>query len=186
MMMMVMTYLLCVYVWTSGRLHRPRSADVQQGRLLSHGDVDGARAAAAAARQGQHRRRLLQPHARAHPRLPGVLHLPGTTHTHTHTHTHTRLTALFPGLPGWAGARKVKPIRISLKQETVSGSGIHWAVCKSASLSRQITTPAPRRSVFTGRVPFLPPNQQRQSTEGTGTTLWIKKKQHTYTPNSCT
>jgi len=84
MMMMVITYLLCVYVWTSGRLHRPRSADVQQGRLLPHGDVDGARAAAAAARQGQHRRRLLQPHARAHPRLPGVLHLPGTTHTHTH------------------------------------------------------------------------------------------------------
>jgi len=26
------------------------------------------------------------------------------------THTHTRLTALFPGLPGWAGTRKVKPI----------------------------------------------------------------------------
>jgi len=27
--------------------------------------------------------------------------------------------------------------------------------------------PAPLRSVFTGRMPFLPPNQQRQSTEGT-------------------
>jgi len=27
-----------------------------------------------------------------------------------------------------------------------------------------ITTPAPHHSVFTGRVPFLPPNQQRQST----------------------
>ena len=27
--------------------------------------------------------------------------------------------------------------------------------------------PAPHRSVFTGRMPFLPPNQQRQSTEGT-------------------
>ena len=27
--------------------------------------------------------------------------------THTHTHTHTRLTALCPGLPGWAGTRKV-------------------------------------------------------------------------------
>jgi len=25
-----------------------------------------------------------------------------------HLHTHTRLTALFPGLPGWAGTRKVK------------------------------------------------------------------------------
>ena len=29
-----------------------------------------------------------------------------------HTHTHNRLTALFPGLPGWASTRKVKPIWI--------------------------------------------------------------------------
>ena len=71
-----------------------------------------------------------------------------------------------PGLPGWAGTRKVKPIWILLKQETVSGSGISWAVCKSAPRSRQITMPAPHHSVFTGRMPFLPPNQQRKSTEG--------------------
>jgi len=61
-----------------------------------------------------------------------------------HTHTHTRLMALFPGLSGWAGTRKEKPIRILLKQETVSGSGISWAICKSAPSSRQITTPAPQ------------------------------------------
>jgi len=66
----------------------------------------------------------------------------------THTHTHTCLTALFPGLPRWAGTRKVKPIWILLKQETVSGSGISWAICKSASHSRQITTPAPHHSSF--------------------------------------
>ena len=48
--------------------------------------------------------------------------------TRKHTHTHTRLTALFPGLPGCAGTRKVKPIGILLKQETVSGSGISWAI----------------------------------------------------------
>ena len=60
--------------------------------------------------------------------------------------THTRLTALCPGLPGWAGTRKVKPIWILLKQETVSGSGISWAICKSASRSRQITMPAPQHS----------------------------------------
>ena len=62
--------------------------------------------------------------------------------------THTRLTALCPGLPGWAGTRKVKPIWILLKQEIVSSSGISWAICKSAPRSRQITTPAPRHSVF--------------------------------------
>jgi len=89
------------------------------------------------------------------------------THAHTHTHTHTRLKALFPGLSRWASTRKVEPIWILLKQETVSGSGISWARCKSAPCSRQITTPAPHHSVFTGQLPFLPPNQQRQSTEGT-------------------
>jgi len=39
-------------------------------------------------------------------------------------------------------------------------------ICKPAPHSRQITKPAPQHSVFTGRMPFLPPNQQRQSTEG--------------------
>ena len=81
------------------------------------------------------------------------------------THTHP-FNGRFPGLPRWAGTRKVKPIWILLKQETVSASGISWAICKSAPRSRQITTPAPHHSVFTGRMPFLPLNQQRQSTEG--------------------
>ena len=63
-------------------------------------------------------------------------------------HTHTRLMALCPGLPGWASTRKVKLIWILLKQETVSGTGISWAICKSAPRSRQITTPAPHHSVF--------------------------------------
>ena len=39
---------------------------------------------------------------------------------------YNRLTALCPGLPGWAGIRKVKSIWILPKQETVSGSGINW------------------------------------------------------------
>ena len=60
----------------------------------------------------------------------------------------THLTALCPGLPGWASTRKVKPIWILLKQETVSGIGISWAICKSAYHSRQITMPAPHHSVF--------------------------------------
>ena len=70
------------------------------------------------------------------------------THTHTHTHTHTRLMALCPGLPRWAATRKVKPIWILLEQETVSSSSISWAICKSATRSRQITTPAPHYSSF--------------------------------------
>jgi len=37
----------------------------------------------------------------------------------------------------------------------------HIQVCTSL----QTDTPAPHHSVFTGRLPFLSPNQQRQSTE---------------------
>jgi len=63
---------------------------------------------------------------------------------------HTHLMALCQGLPRWAGTKKVKPIWILLRQETVSGtgSGISWTICKSAPRSRQITTPAPHHSVF--------------------------------------
>ena len=66
---------------------------------------------------------------------------------------YTRLTALFPGLPRWAGTRKVKPIWILLKQETVSGSGI-----KSAPRSRQITMPSPHHLVFLQALPADQPN----------------------------
>ena len=79
------------------------------------------------------------------PEISRLIQTSGHTHTRTHTHTHSRLTAIFPGLPG---TRKAKPIWILLKQETVSGSGISWAICKSAPSSRQITTPTPHHSVF--------------------------------------
>jgi len=70
-------------------------------------------------------------------------------HVWPHTHTHTyRLMALCPGLPGWAGTRKVKPIWILVKQETVSSSGISWAICKSASRCRQITMLTPTAQFF--------------------------------------
>jgi len=46
----------------------------------------------------------------------------------THTHTHTQFIGPFPELPRWAGTRKVKPIWILLKEETVSGNGISWAI----------------------------------------------------------
>ena len=84
----------------------------------------------------------------------------------TYTQPFSRLASRCPGLPRWAGTTKVKPIWILLKQETVSGSGISWAICKSAPCSRQTTTPAP--------------HQQHQSTEGTAATYWCKN--HKYLP----
>ena len=69
--------------------------------------------------------------------------LPLNTHTHTHPFNGplSRTTRV-------SRYQKGKPVWILLKQEMASGSGISWAVCKSAPCS-------------------LPPNQQRQSTEGT-------------------
>ena len=85
------------------------------------------------------------------------------------THTHS-FNGPFSGTSRVSRYQKGKPIWILLKQETVNGTGISWAICKSASRSRQITTPVLHHSkFFTGRMPFLPPNQQRQSTEGKST-----------------
>jgi len=88
-----------------------------------------------------------------------------TRNTHAHAHAHP-FNGPFSGATRVSRYQKGKQIWILLKQETVSCSGISWAICKSAPRSRQKTTPAPHHSVFTGRMPFLPPNQQRQSTEG--------------------
>ena len=60
--------------------------------------------------------------------------------------------------------KKVKTNLDLLEQEIVSGSGI-WAICKSAPHPRQ-PRQHPTTQFFTGRMPFLTPNQQRRSTKG--------------------
>jgi len=52
-----------------------------------------------------------------------------------------------------------------LEQETVIGSGISWAICKSAPRLRQITIPAPRPSIFY-RPDALPATQPTASKQG--------------------
>ena len=68
------------------------------------------------------------------------------------------------------GTRNVKPVWIKMRREMMGfwyGSGIIRTICKqSAPCSRQITTSTPHHSIFTGRMLFLMPNQQCQSTEG--------------------
>jgi len=55
-------------------------------------------------------------------------------------------------------------------------SGISWTICiQSAPRCRQITTPTTHHSIFTGRMLFLTPSQQCQSTEG------IVNTDHTHT-----
>ena len=85
----------------------------------------------------------------------------------SHTHTHTHLTALCPWLPRWAGTREVKPIWILLKQRrwvAVASAGLYAALHLEQTDNHASTPPL---SFFTGRMPFLLPNQQCQSTEGT-------------------
>jgi len=78
--------------------------------------------------------------------------------------------ASFPAQTGKAGTGKAKPVWLSMRQQTMGVlgcSGISWTICKqSAPRSRQITMPVPHHLFFTGRMLFLMPNQQCQSTEG--------------------
>jgi len=62
-------------------------------------------------------------------------------------------------------------------------SGISWTICKpSAPHSRQMTTPTPHQSIFTGRMLFLMPNQQCQSTEGIN---WLHCSTNSERPRRC-
>jgi len=60
--------------------------------------------------------------------------------------------------------RKVKTNLDLLEQEIVSGSGICWAICKSAPHADNHPNIPPLS--FYRPDALLPPNQQRQSTEG--------------------
>jgi len=51
---------------------------------------------------------------------------------------------------------------------------VHVQVCISLQTDNHASTPPLK--FFTGRTPFLPPNQQRQSTEGKFLKLQIKSK----------
>ena len=97
---------------------KQRQATIQQQPILDQGWLTGQ-----------------NPTHKAFPTLSKFVGL-WTAATVTSINTHTHLTTLCAGLPGSAGTKKVKPIWILLKQETVSDSGIRWAICKSAPRSR--------------------------------------------------
>jgi len=86
-------------------------------------------------------------------------------HTHAHARTHTHL---FNG--PLSGTTRVS----RYQKETVSGSGISWAICKSAPRSRQITMPALHRSVcLQAGCPFCRPTNSVNA---------LKAKKHEHTP----
>ena len=103
------------------------------------------------------------------------------TCTIKHTDTYTCLMAPFPGLPGWAGTRIVKN---NLDFTAARDSEWEWhqlglmQVCTLFQTDNHASTP-PLKCFFTGRMSFLPPNQQRQSTEGTLLCVLLRPKSQT-------
>jgi len=100
---------------------------------------------------------------------------PGTSRVHCKTVTKIFYSLLHPfsGLvsrTAWVSRYQKGKTSLDLDEARDYGvlgcSGISWIICKqSAPCSRQITTPTPRHSIFTGQMLFLAPNQQCQSTE---------------------
>ena len=90
--------------------------------------------------------------------------MPRTTTTlHTYDSHFSRTT--------WASRYQKGKTSLDLNEARDNGavgcSGISWTISKqSAPRSRQITTPTPHHSIFTGRALFLMPKQQCKSNEG--------------------
>jgi len=84
--------------------------------------------------------------------------------THTHTHTHTLFYSPFSGTTRVSRYQKGKT-NLDFTEARDSEWQWHQLGHMQVSTSLQTTTPAPHHSVFTGRMLFLPPNQQCQSTE---------------------
>ena len=87
-----------------------------------------------------------------------------TTHTHTHTHT-------FSGpVSGTTRVSRYQKSKTNLDFTEARDSEWQWhqlglmQVCTSLQTDNHASTPP--LSFFTGRMPFMPPNQQCQSTEG--------------------
>ena len=96
--------------------------------------------------------------------------------THTHTHTHARARAFNRPFSETTRLGQYEKGKTNLKQETVSGSGISWAICKSALRSRQTTTPAPNHSVFLqAGCPSCRPTNSVKALKATNAILWGRK-----------
>ena len=84
------------------------------------------------------------------------IHTRARAHTHMHAHARTHAcTHTFKGpfsrttrVNQYQKGKTNVDFTEARKQETVSGSGISWDICKSATRSRQKTMPAPHHSVF--------------------------------------
>jgi len=77
---------------------------------------------------------------------------------------HNRFTALFLGSPGWASARR-KLLDFMVQGKINRGRHTDHLAGRHSIRTNQCPPPSSPH-FFTGRMPFLPPDQQCQSTEG--------------------
>ena len=81
--------------------------------------------------------------------------------------TTTILRPFFRDHPGWAGARRELLVDFMVQGEINRGRHTDHPAGRHSIRTNQCPHP-PSPIFFSGRMPFLPPNQQCQSTEGTG------------------
>ena len=105
-----------------------------------------------------------------------LVHTHARTHTHTHTHTLFSMTTWVSRCQKGKTNLDFTEARDSEWQWHQMG---HMQVCTSLQTDNHASTSP--LSFFTGRMPFLPPNQQRQSTEGNFLVyIYIWKKNHQF------
>ena len=85
-------------------------------------------------------------------------------------HTHTHLTALFPGLPRSAGEQVSRYQKGKTNLDFSEARDSKWQWHQLGYMRLHLAPDRqphqhPTTLFFTGRIPFLPPNQQCQSTE---------------------
>ena len=101
----------------------------------------------------------------------------GWLHTHTHTHSFNGPRSGTTRVSRYHKGKTNLDFTEARDSEWQWHQLSHMQVSILHSRSRQTTTPAPHHSsFFTGQMPFLPPNQQRQSTEGKNYSGWLQSR----------
>jgi len=101
-----------------------------------------------------------------------------TLHTHTHAHTHTQTHPFNGPFSRTTRVSQYQKGKTNLDFTEARDREWQWhqlghmQVCISLQTNNHASTPPVK--FFTGRMPFLPPNQQHLSTEGTVTLHYIK------------
>jgi len=94
----------------------------------------------------------------------GMCSFTRVTHTHTHTHPFNGPLSGTTRVSRYQKGNTTRDFTEARDSEWQWHQLDHMQVCISLQTDNHASTPP--LSFFTGRMPFLPPNQQRQSTEG--------------------